>query len=371
MRYAPAFLTITVFITIFFSAASLADLTVAITSPAHKSHFARCSDINITAEASVTDGQIRRVELYQNGRLLKSDSRAPYEIAWENVPDGNYELAAKAIDDAGNEAFSDSILVIVGNAEAGNLILNGEFDCSIGPWRLDNYEGAVATFELIPNAYLTEDSTAALIEITEVGNFSWGVQLMQQFRLQQGHTYEVSFVAEAPEPKAIQITFSQDYDPWAPHWVQDITINNLATYGPYVFECAIDDPRVMFKFVIGGNKIRMYLDAVKVIDKQWTSVTSAPVQRIDHFQSLQNYPNPFNPATTIPFSLEKSGNVTLYIYNLLGETIRAFSQNHDAGRHEIKWDGLDNLGRPVTSGIYIYKLEAGDFSLLRKMLMLK
>jgi hypothetical protein len=371
MRYATVFLTITASMTLFFSAVAVADLTVAITSPGNKSHFARCSDINITAEASVTEGQIRRVEIYQNGRLLKSDSRAPYEAAWENVPDGNYELTAKAIDNAGNEAFSDSILIIVGNAEAGNLILNGEFDCSTGPWRFDNYEGAVATFELIPNAYLTDDSTAALIEITEIGNYSWGVQLMQQFRLQKGHTYEVSFVAEAPEPKAIQVTFSQDYDPYAPHWVQDITISNLSTYGPYVYECDIDDPLVMFKFVVGGNKIRIYLDAVKVIDKQWTGVTSAPTQKVDKFQLFQNFPNPFNPTTTIPFSLEKPGNISIYIYNLLGETVRVFSQDYDAGSHGIKWDGMDNLGRPVNSGVYIYKLEIGDYSLSRKMLMLK
>jgi hypothetical protein len=347
------------------------DLTVRITGPANWSHFNHCMDISVTAEATIDNGEIEKVEFYKNGDLARSDTRAPYDLDMRNVPTGLYQFIAKAIDNAGNEALSDPIIIYVGNAQDGNMVINGEFNCSIAPWRLDQYEGAAASIELWPDAELTDDTSAAHIEITEVGAQVYGVQLMQPFKLLSGHTYEVSFVAETFEDKDIQVTFSMDYDPWAPHQYWDIKLlSGIATYGPFTWDCPLDDPKVMFKFVIGGNLIPMTLDAVQVIDKQWVGV-EAEAQHLVDFLLYQNYPNPFNPETTIKYTLKKPGRVKLTIYNSAGDLIALFEEFRPAGSHTVRWDGRDTVLQPVHSGIYIYRLETGGTSLSRKMLLLK
>ncbi len=93
----------------------------------------------------------------------------------------------------------------------------------------------------------------------------------------------------------------------------------------------------------------------------------------DDYILEQNYPNPFNPSTTIRFTLPINKTISLRIYNALGQEVRTLINNQTltAGSHEIIWDGRDNHGNPVASGMYIYKLEFGNFSKSRKMMLLK
>ena len=90
------------------------------------------------------------------------------------------------------------------------------------------------------------------------------------------------------------------------------------------------------------------------------------------FELAQNYPNPFNPTTRIEFSLPVKGQVSLVIYNLLGREIATLvNQDMNAGSHSLTWDGKDNRGAAVTSGIYFYRLESNDRVQTRKLLLLK
>jgi hypothetical protein len=86
-----------------------------------------------------------------------------------------------------------------------------------------------------------------------------------------------------------------------------------------------------------------------------------------------NYPNPFNPSTTIRYSLATDAEVKLEIFNILGQSVRKLvsGEGQIAGSYEILWDGLDEDGTPVGSGMYLYRLEANDFVETRKMIMLK
>jgi len=90
------------------------------------------------------------------------------------------------------------------------------------------------------------------------------------------------------------------------------------------------------------------------------------------FQLLQNFPNPFNPETEIRFQLPKTSNVDLTIYNTRGQVIRRLlSQSYTAGEHSIKWDGRDQNGDPVSSGVYLYQLRASNFRQVKKMTLLR
>ncbi|MDZ4722930.1 MAG: FlgD immunoglobulin-like domain containing protein [candidate division Zixibacteria bacterium] len=90
------------------------------------------------------------------------------------------------------------------------------------------------------------------------------------------------------------------------------------------------------------------------------------------FELMQNFPNPFNPATTIAFTIPASGEVHLNVYNLIGQNVRELVGSAlAAGSHYIEWDGTDNNGQRVASGIYLYTLTVGDISQSKKMLLLK
>ena len=85
-----------------------------------------------------------------------------------------------------------------------------------------------------------------------------------------------------------------------------------------------------------------------------------------------NYPNPFNPETTISYSLERSGNVKIEVYNVKGQLVRTLiNEAQNAGKHSAVWNGKDDHNRSVASGIYYYKLTAGSFTSTKKMVLMK
>jgi len=86
----------------------------------------------------------------------------------------------------------------------------------------------------------------------------------------------------------------------------------------------------------------------------------------------QNWPNPFNPSTTIEFGLKESGHVALRIYDAAGRLVAVLlDEDRPAGRYEAAWNGSDGKGAKVSSGVYFYRLTAGDFIETRKMVLLR
>lgn len=92
----------------------------------------------------------------------------------------------------------------------------------------------------------------------------------------------------------------------------------------------------------------------------------------ENFELDQNYPNPFNPSTTIRFGLPRAGDVTLLIYNLRGQLVRTLvSESYAAGYHNVVWDGKDESGLTLASGMYVFVLRASAFIAQKKLLLLK
>jgi hypothetical protein len=86
----------------------------------------------------------------------------------------------------------------------------------------------------------------------------------------------------------------------------------------------------------------------------------------------QNIPNPFNPSTVIGYRTPEAGPVRLVIYNLLGQEVRVLvDRDMEAGSFTATWDGRDEMGRQVSSGIYLYRIQAGGFLASRRMMFLK
>jgi hypothetical protein len=91
-----------------------------------------------------------------------------------------------------------------------------------------------------------------------------------------------------------------------------------------------------------------------------------------HFELSHNYPNPFNPITTIKYSLPNRSHVTIEVYNALGQKVRTLvNREESAGSYTITWDGTNASGKSVSTGVYLYRFQAGNHIESKKMLLLR
>jgi hypothetical protein len=103
-----------------------------------------------------------------------------------------------------------------------------------------------------------------------------------------------------------------------------------------------------------------------------TLVIASETNTPKEFSLSQNHPNPFNPETIIEYQLPISCHVAITIYNTLGQEIRTLIHGEQqAGYHQLVWDGRDNSGKQVGSGIYLYQMRAGEFGALKKMVLIQ
>lgn len=92
----------------------------------------------------------------------------------------------------------------------------------------------------------------------------------------------------------------------------------------------------------------------------------------NEYRLEQNYPNPFNPTTEIRFQLPDAGQVELTVYNTLGQEVKTLvSGTYDSGVHTVQWDGTNDFGNPVSSGVYFYKIVANKYVALKKMNLMR
>ena len=103
-----------------------------------------------------------------------------------------------------------------------------------------------------------------------------------------------------------------------------------------------------------------------------TSVDQTDAAVPSVFKLNQNYPNPFNPTTMISFSLPQRASVRLEVYDMLGKLVTTlFNGSREAGNWNVEWNGTDRNGQHISSGVYFYRLQAGSFNAVKKMVMLK
>jgi len=140
------------------------------------------------------------------------------------------------------------------------------------------------------------------------------------------------------------------------------TNNDSLTYlfTSNVFPQNPENPRLIYLYFSTGT-----LPSTSTIENEITSPA---------ILDLYNYPNPFNPSTTISFTL--SGKLLEYaelkIYNLKGQIVNKFEiKNGNLGKNEIIWNGMNESGKPVSSGIYFYRITSGEYDITKKMILMK
>jgi len=155
-------------------------------------------------------------------------------------------------------------------------------------------------------------------------------------------------------------------------WV--VRYNGPASGSDYAQALAVDDSgNVYVTGYSDGNGTGEDFFTIKYV-QGFTGVEdeTGDRERPSEFVLSQNYPNPFNPSTKIGFTLAKSGFVTLQVYDVLGREVRTLvSEELSSGYKSVIWDGRNDEGDEVASGVYFCQLKVGDFSQPKKMLLLK
>ena len=218
---------------------------------------------------------------------------------------------------------------------------------------------------------------------------------LQWFNLMEGFLPRPSYPTQEPfiDPTTgLATKFALWGDPVAgTGWIDGIDLppsdrRLLMTVGP--FSMSLGDTQEVIIALTGATGID-YLDSITELKQSVQQIRSDFLTGIEFdesdelpqsFSLSQNYPNPFNPSTTFEFTLPQNSNATFVIYDILGRRVNGLLDGKlfEAGRHTLRWNGKNEAGIPVSSGLYIYRIDikASDksgnlFTRTRKMVLLR
>ncbi len=290
---------------------------------------------------------------------------------------GELQYYFKAID-TGTHAFDP----IGGSNHPYTIDLSGaaiedSFEDGVVLWKTggvnDNW-GVTHAETRTGNLGITDSPTTNYLDNTD----SW---LESKFKLNLFNHYgaEVSFYYKGVIQDGVDFLYFEYSTDGGSNWNQfDNPITgsffNFAEYTADLGDLAgHSDVRLRFHLVTNsaGRREGIYIDDFTItlgptgIDDEKAAVPLS-------FNLAQNYPNPFNPSTKISFSLDKVSHAELTVFDLLGRRVKSLvSEDLRSGLHDVVWDGTDDSGANVASGIYLYRLDTGSKSIVKRMSLLK
>ena len=274
--------------------------------------------LEINASASDLDGYIEVVEFYGDDVLLGTDTTEPYSFLWENISVGSHTIYVNAIDNDGLISTSNSHAFEV--LEAPN--------CTGGPDN-DHYTYQFSddlnnpTLTFIPSASHVGDPTCILYYSTSGTPPGYNV------------TPNVPFTINADEGEVIHFYYTYSYNGMEENTSAD----------PHSYE-------------IGSCNESNLSISENVLPST--------------FALYDNYPNPFNPITSFRYDLAEDGLVNITIYDMMGRIVKTLiNSDQTAGYKSIMWNATNDSNEPVSAGLYLYTIQAGDFRQTKKMILLK
>ncbi len=122
----------------------------------------------------------------------------------------------------------------------------------------------------------------------------------------------------------------------------------------------------------GMHNAKYIIDALVASRNAIVGIINVSYEVPAKFELTQNYPNPFNPTTKFKFSLPKESDVTIVVYDIMGRVVKVLAKEKlNAGKYEVDWNGTNSVNNQVASGVYFYKIVAGSYTDVKKMIMLK
>ncbi len=187
----------------------------------------------------------------------------------------------------------------------------------------------------------------------------------------------VTFMAGSTEIGQVTGLVSDTYGNPIPEAV--ISVSNIATLSDDLGQFSFDILSGNYTFTCEAEGFEVVTIDAEVTTGQWTFLDFQMIALTgtndlpDLTTELYgNYPNPFNPTTTINFDLHKASDVKIDVYNITGQHVKSLlNERLEADNHNIVWNGNDNEGRSVSSGVYLYKMQAGRYTCTKKMILMK
>ena len=147
----------------------------------------------------------------------------------------------------------------------------------------------------------------------------------------------------------------------------------MYAYGmPYHGYLEIYDLETLEQTQIDGYEFPMGSSKLVWLNDSELQVTNYIEQLPNNYYIENAFPNPFNPNTTIKYYIPRKAYVNITIYDMIGNVIKNLvNENQNYGYKSVQWNATNNQGQPVSAGVYLYSIEAGDFRQTKKMILLK
>lgn len=296
---------------------------------------------------------------------------------------GTYNVTLNVTNACGSDGETKVAYITVTGSAAWTVITSDNFETGFGSFTdggtdCARYTGGTHSHQGVASINIQDNTTTSLFSSTANHNVSGY------------NTLEVAFWFKAVSMESGEDFWLQYFDGSTWQTVADYNSGSQFSNGTFVNSVVTirrsqynfpANAKIRFRCDASDNNDDVYID--EVVFRGTTAVLSAPSEELiapmesanpvpREYGLDQNYPNPFNAGTIIPFSLNQSGDVELVVYDILGRTVRRLAAGfYDQGSHVVAFDGRDEHGAPLSSGVYLYRLTGPDVSQTRKMVLVK
>jgi hypothetical protein len=304
--------------------------------------------------------------VYVSNNFTVTDSWAKYTLTY--TPSNN--ITASLNIDLGTQTgiyYLDDINLKKPTSVNSNPIVNYDFSDGKVGWFSNSWWPAVAAGDVINGEYK--------ISINNGGVNVWDIFLGQgDLLIEKGKEYTVSFDAYADAPRTISALVGMNSSPWTVYSgnnIKSITTSKQTYTYSFVMNSTTDN-QARLGFDVGGSVHDVYFDNI-YLTQSVTSV-SAEFSQNYTFTLEQNYPNPFNPTTKISWQSPISSRQILKVFDVLGNEVATIvNEEMEAGYHSVDFNASSPAlaGQALPSGVYFYQLRAGEYTAVKKMLLIK
>lgn len=290
-------------------------------------------------------------------KLPSANTHTGYVAKFSQIqsgPDGDMRITVTSAGSAGNEGkgkYANALMLQAINPATSSVVFTAYNDCGWGDEVTSHRFTDNGTYRLRCRARAVNDTTI----MSEWSSY---------FNLSISGCY--MFTAEVPYGAGLVTRFPSKSD----YLYGEVVMLNATPVSGYWFDHWNDDP--------GDSSANRYvvMDDNKTFVGHFRDATSvrdyALVEKPTEFQLLQNYPNPFNPETTIRFQLPGAEHVRVTVYNMNGQLVSTLVDAElTSGYHSVVWHATDATGNGVPSGVYLYRIEAGSYHDVKKMILMR
>jgi hypothetical protein len=246
------------------------------------------------------------------------------------------------------------------------MITNGDFSQGFTGWQW-LLQGGQAVYGITSTGELQFNITNGGTQVWEVQATYPGIQLVN------GEKYLFEFDAWSDGNRAIEAEVRKNGDPYTNHSKKGLTAltRNRKHFTHEFIMKEPSEPQARIVINVGTSNLNVFVDNVSLKRLAPTGVETR-LEKPEVFRLHANYPNPFNASTTITYELPAKTHLDLQIFNVAGQAVRQLFQGEaGSGTHTLIWDGRDDAGESLPSGVYWYRLTAPSGSETKKLLLLR